>query len=154
MLATVRRAQWRWWRAHGGDRTRRSARPEIVAKCAEINTGTAGPAWSIVDDVVLFQGRIFLPPSSDYWAPVLEQVHGMDHEGVQKTLQWLRASFFMVHDNKLVREFIKGCYVCRRHKTEHLHPVGLLLPLDVSSSVWTDIQWTSSKDSLRWGASP
>jgi hypothetical protein len=29
--------------------------------------------------------------------------------------------------------------VSQRNKTEHLHPVGLLQPLDVPSSVWSDI---------------
>jgi hypothetical protein len=38
--------------------------PEIIAKRTEIHEGTAGPYWKIIDDIVLFKGRIFLPPSS------------------------------------------------------------------------------------------
>jgi hypothetical protein len=38
-----------------------------------------------------------------------------------------------------VREFIKGCSVCQRHKIEHLHPADLLQPLDVPTVVWQDI---------------
>jgi hypothetical protein len=60
----------------------------------------------------------------------------MSHEGVQKTLHWLRASFFMPHDNCRVRKFLKGCSVCQRNKTEHLHPAGLLQSL---AAVWQDI---------------
>jgi hypothetical protein len=112
-----------------------AALPETIAKCAAIQTGTVGPAWPIIDDVVQYQGRIFLPPSSDYWAPVLEQVHDMGHERVQKTLQRLHASFFTSHDNQLVCEFVKGCVVFKHHKTEHLHPAGLLQPLGVPSSI-------------------
>jgi hypothetical protein len=37
------------------------------------------------------------------------------------------------------REYVKGCGVCQRNKTEHLHPAGLLQPLPVPSSVWSDI---------------
>jgi len=40
---------------------------------------------------------------------------------------------------RLVRDYIKGCSVCQRNKTEHLHPAGLLQPLEVPSSVWADI---------------
>jgi transposase InsO family protein len=69
---------------------------------------------------------------------VLEHAHGRGHEGVQKTLQCLRASF-TPGDNKLVRDFIRSCSVCQRNKTEHLHPAGLLQPLSVPSSVWRDI---------------
>jgi hypothetical protein len=54
-------------------------------------------------------------------------------------LQRLRASFFRPHAARLVREYIKGCVVCQRHKTEHLHLAGLLHPLEVPSSVWADI---------------
>ena len=38
-----------------------------------------------------------------------------------------------------MRVYIKGCAVCQRNKTEHLHPAGLLQPLEVPSVVWADI---------------
>jgi transposase InsO family protein len=63
----------------------------------------------------------------------------MGHEGVQKTLQRLRQSFFTPQVNKLVREFIRECSVCQRNKTEHLHPTGMLQPLAVPNTVWADI---------------
>jgi len=34
---------------------------------------------------------------------------------------------------------VRACATCQRHKSEHLHPVGLLLPLPVPSAVGTDI---------------
>jgi hypothetical protein len=54
-------------------------------------------------------------------------------------LQCLHTLFSTPGDNRLVREFIRGCSVCQRNKTGHLHPVGLHQPLAVPSSVWTDI---------------
>jgi hypothetical protein len=65
--------------------------------------------------------------------------HSMGHEGIQKTLQRLRATFFTPGNNKLVRDYIKSCSVCQRNKTVHLHPTGLLQPLAVPSGVWRDI---------------
>jgi transposase InsO family protein len=62
----------------------------------------------------------------------------MGHEGVQKTLQRMCTSF-TPGNNKLIRDHIKGCSVCQRNKTEHLHPMGLLQSLVVPSSVWRDI---------------
>jgi hypothetical protein len=73
------------------------------------------------------------------WSQVLEQAHGMGHEGIQKALNRLRASFFTPGDNKLVRDIIRGCSVCQQNKTEHLHPTGLLQPLTMPDAIWTDI---------------
>lgn len=39
----------------------------------------------------------------------------------------------------MVQAFIRNCATCQRYKSEHLHPVGLLLPLPVPSAVWADI---------------
>lgn len=112
---------------------------DVVAKCRDIEAGTADAAWTIVDGLVMHRGRIFVPESSQLWPQLLETAHGIGHEGVQKTLHRLRASFYNAHDNRLVREFVKACSVCQRNKSEHLHPAGLLQPLDIPSSVWSDI---------------
>jgi hypothetical protein len=96
-------------------------------------------AWSLVDGIIVHHGRIFLPPSLALWPVVVEQAHGMGHEGVLKTLHRLRATFFTSHCNKLVRDFVAGCATCQRNKIEHLHPKGLLQPLTVSDTVWSNI---------------
>jgi hypothetical protein len=93
----------------------------------------------VVDVIVVCEGRIFMHASSKLWPTILEKAHGLGHEGIQKTLQRLHASFFTPHDTKLVREYIRGCAICQQHKTEHLHPVGPLQPLPILSTVWSDI---------------
>lgn len=65
--------------------------------------------------------------------------HGAGHEGTQKTLVRLRASFYNAQASKMVRDYVKACIVCQRNKTEHLHPASLLQPLDVPSATWSDI---------------
>jgi hypothetical protein len=67
------------------------------------------------------------------------QAHGSGHEGVQKTLDRLRASFYSHHAPRMVRHFAKSCTICQRSKTEHLHPACLLQPLNVPRMVWADI---------------
>jgi hypothetical protein len=105
---------------------------------AQIEAGTAGKAWAVVDGIVVHDGRIFMPASSKLWPAVLEHAHGMGHEGAQKTLTHLRSSF-TPGDNKLVRDFVRRCSACQRNKTEHLHPTGLLQPLTLPDAMWTDI---------------
>jgi hypothetical protein len=113
--------------------------PNIIAKRQEIQDGTAGAASSMADGFVMHRGRIFVPDESTLWPALLHQAHGTGHEGVQKTLVCLRASFYNPHASRKVREFVKSCTTCQRNKTEHLHPVGLLQPLDVPHLVWADI---------------
>jgi hypothetical protein len=108
--------------------------PEVVTRRTEISAGTTGPKWAIVDDMVVHGKHLFVPVTSTVWLLLLEHAHGMGHEGVQKTLQRFRASFFTPSDNKLVR-----CSVCQWQKTGHLHPAGLLQPLVAPSLVWSDI---------------
>lgn len=61
------------------------------------------------------------------------------HEGIQKTLCRLRRDFHLPGAKRLVQEFVKACLVCQRNKTEHLHPAGLLQPLEVPYQPWSDI---------------
>jgi len=38
-----------------------------------------------------------------------------------------------------IRDFVRACGVCQRHKTETLQPAGLLQPLSVLEQIWSDI---------------
>jgi len=91
-------------------------------------------------DAGLLHGkRIFMPAQHDLRQRVLSLVHSAGHEGVQKTLQRLRADFFIPHDRQLVQEFVCACPTCQRNKTPTQRPAGLLQPLEVPSQVWADI---------------
>lgn len=112
---------------------------DIIDKRCEIADDTAGAAWSMVDGFVMHRGRVFVPFVSSLWPQLLTTVHGVGHEGAQKTLHRLRASFYNPHASHLIRDYVKGCDICQRNKTEHLHPAGLLQSLDIPSSVWSDV---------------
>jgi hypothetical protein len=68
---------------------------------------------------------------------ILTSAHGVGHEGTQKTLHRLRADFFVPGARTIVQEFVRAYVACQRNKTEQLHPVGLLQPLEIPSSVWS-----------------
>jgi len=88
---------------------------------------------------VLRGTQVFVPATSPLVPTVIELSHSIGHEGIQKTLQRLRQHFLVDHDRRLVEDFVRACAVCQRNKTESLHPVRLLQPLEVPSSVWSDI---------------
>jgi hypothetical protein len=98
-----------------------------------------GAPWRIVDGLILHGRRVYIPVSSTVLPAVLHLAHTSGHEGIQRTLQRLRADFVVDHDRRLVSEFVCLCWTCQRNKIEALHPAGLLQPLEVPFRVWEDI---------------
>jgi hypothetical protein len=111
---------------------------EAIAVRNQLAEGTASKGWSMSDDMVLFNSKIFIPEASSLWPELLSHAHN-SHEGVQKTMARWRASFYNPQALRQVREFVRGCAVCQQNKSEHLHLAGLLQPLPVPSQVWSDI---------------
>jgi hypothetical protein len=104
-----------------------------------VTAGEHGPSWSVRDGIILHNGLVFIPANAQVLDDVLHLAHTGAHEGIQKTLQRLRANFFVEHDRRVVFNFVRACTTCQRNKTEAFHPAGLLQPLPVPSRVWADI---------------
>jgi hypothetical protein len=104
-----------------------------------IRGGVKPATWSVADGLILFKGRVYVKGASSARQAILEMAHGAGHEGVHKTLHRLRADFHIPQDRLVVQEFVRGCLVCQRNKGEHLQPGGLLQPLGVPTSIWSDV---------------
>lgn len=112
---------------------------ELSELKACILAGTTEPHWNIVDGLVTFKGRVYVPITSPTLPAILEAAHTVRHEGIQKTLHRLQADFHVPQARKLVKEFVQTCVTCQRNKWDHLHPTGLLQPLPVPQQIWDDI---------------
>jgi hypothetical protein len=95
--------------------------------------------WRLDDGLLLHGRRLFVLDHGDLRHQAMLLVHSAGHEGMEKTLHHLRADFYIPGDCALVQDWVRSCVTCQRNKTETLHPVGLLQPLDVPSQVWADI---------------
>lgn len=93
----------------------------------------------MLDGLILYKGHVYISPTSSLGLAILELVHGIGHEGVHKTLHRLRADFRFPKDRQLVQDFVRSCAVCQKNKSEHLQPGGLLQPLEVPTTVWSDV---------------
>jgi hypothetical protein len=113
--------------------------PALVALREELAVGSRGAPWALVDGLLTYDGRLFIPAHSPLLHEIMAAVHGDGHEGVQRTLHRLRRDFHFPDMRKVVQEFVRACSTCQRNKSEHLLPAGLLLPLPVPSGVWSDI---------------
>lgn len=91
--------------------------------------------WTMVDQLLLKDGKVFVPATYAAVSSLFEFAHGMGHKGIQKTLHRLRADFHIPEDRRLVLDYVRNCEICQHNNTEHLRPAGLLQPLDIPSAV-------------------
>lgn len=75
--------------------------------------------WTIIDDLLLFTGRVFVQASSLVLPLILAAAHDVGHEGVHKTLHQLRADFHVPNARSVVQNYFRSCVMCQRNKGEH-----------------------------------
>jgi hypothetical protein len=102
-----------------------------------------------VDGLVTVHDHSYVPPTSPSKPEVITSVHGIGHEGVQKTLHRLCSNFFIPVACSAVQDFVRACDVCQHHKMKQLHQAGLLQPLDLPDTVLTDLSMDFIKGLLR-----
>ena len=76
--------------------------PALVALKDELTTGSREAPWALVDGLVAFNGRLYIPPALPLLHEVLAAVHDDNHEGVQRTLHRLHRDFHSPNLRKLV----------------------------------------------------
>jgi hypothetical protein len=112
--------------------------PSLVALRGEITAGTRLAPWALVDGMLQFSGRLYIPADFPLLQEIVGAIHEDGHEGVKRTFHRLCRDFHFHNMKQVVQEQVRMCEVCQRYKSEHQHPVGLL-PLPVPQGVWTDI---------------
>jgi hypothetical protein len=113
--------------------------PDLQALKNEVQAGSKSDQWEVMDDLITVKGKIYMPASSPTRQTLLDHAHGMGHEGTEKTLNRCRADFYSLGIRAAVRDFVCACITCQHNKTDHLHPAGLLQPLEVPTTVWSDL---------------
>jgi hypothetical protein len=70
---------------------------------------------------------------------VLTAAHGVGHEGIANMLLRLHVNFHVLSSHAIIAEFVCAYATCQWNKAEHLHPAGLLQPLEVPPAVSADV---------------
>ena len=76
--------------------------PALVAIRDEITAGTHASPWSMIDDMVTFDSRLYIPPTLTRLPEIMIAMHEDSHEGVQHTVQCLRRDFHFPNMRRLV----------------------------------------------------
>jgi hypothetical protein len=113
--------------------------PALRVLKEEVAAGARGASWAVVDGLITVDSHVYMLASSASLQAILDNAHGVGHEGTEKTLHRVRTDFHIPGARALVHEFVRACAVCQRNKSDHLHPAGLLQPLEVPSLIWSDI---------------
>ena len=84
------------------------AEPAIIAIRDDVLAGIRTAPWAIVDGMLQYAGRLYIPPASPLLHEILEAVHAEGHEGVQRTLHRLRRDFHFPNMKQVVQDFVRG----------------------------------------------
>ncbi|WVZ93634.1 hypothetical protein U9M48_039599 [Paspalum notatum var. saurae] len=87
--------------------------PALVALMDQVTADTLGLPWSVVDSILLHDGKFSCHLTRQYRKP-LSPVRMMHHEGVEKSLCRFRRDFHTPRERAVVHEFVRHCAAYRR----------------------------------------
>lgn len=93
----------------------------------------------ILNGLRYYRGKIVLDTNSGLIKTIIQEMHAVSHEGVDKTLYRSKHVFEWKGMVWSVKEFIRNCQICQQNKTPTAASNGLLYPLPIPDQVWEDI---------------
>jgi len=114
----------------------RDLREKLIAQPAD------HPQFTDREGLLLYKGRIVIPPASALCTTLMAEFHNSKvggHSGVLRTYKRIAQSFYWEAMKKDVRSYVATCDTCQRNKSEARSAAGLLQPLPVPSQVWEEI---------------
>jgi hypothetical protein len=90
--------------------------PALVALREELAAGSRAAPWALTDDLVTYDGRLYVPPASPLLQELVAAVHEDGHEGVQRTLHRLRRDFHFPDMRRIIQDLVRACATCQRYK--------------------------------------
>lgn len=109
---------------------------------AQANKDSNGQDFRFQDGIFYFKGKIYLNPSCSLIPAMLKEFHSTatgGHFGYLKTVARIKQNFHWPGLHKMVKRFRKECSVCQRNKYETMKPAGLLQPLPIPESIWSEV---------------
>ena len=98
--------------------------------------------FSVVNGVLHYKQRIFVPSTSPWCSKILEGFYSSllgGHSGLLRIYHRVKRSFLWSGIRRDVKIFVAHCTECQRQNHETIHPPGVLQPLPISNYIWQDI---------------
>ena len=117
---------------------------EPVAKAVkelhqEKSTNVYTSQWAVDQELILFEGRIYVPKDPQLRHDILQAHHDSTisgHPGQWKTLELVTRNFWWPGVSNYVARYVKSCDKCNRTKTYPAAPAGPLMPNEIPQRRW------------------
>ena len=100
------------------------------------------PGFELKQGKLWYKGRLLLSKASARIPKVLKEFHDSvvgGHSGFFRTYKRISSILFWEGMKRDIQKYVQECEVCQRSKYETLSPAGLLQPLPIPTSTWTDL---------------
>lgn len=97
---------------------------------------------SIQQEMLRYKNRLVISKTSALIPTILHIYHDSvfgGHSRFLRTYKRLAGELYWEGMKQDVKKYIEQCLVCQKNKSLALSPTGLLLPLEIPNSVWSDI---------------
>ena len=98
--------------------------------------------YEVEDEMVTYERCIYIPDSNTLKLKVAQQCHNAKvtgHFGQDNTLDIMKGNYYWPNMEEWVRNYLRICDACQRHKTARHKKYGILVPLEIPSRTWEHI---------------
>ena len=91
---------------------------------------------------MFYKGRFYINPHCSLKSQFLHHVHNSPlagHSEFLKSYQRAKKEFYWPRMKSYFNKFVRDCDVCQRIKSDTTSPTGLLQPLSIPTTPWTDV---------------
>ncbi|KAA0060078.1 transposon Tf2-1 polyprotein isoform X1 [Cucumis melo var. makuwa] len=114
---------------------------KIMAKLKE-SVDQQGSQYSLQNNMLKFKDRLVLTKNSTLIPVILNAYHDSaigGHSGLLRTYKRIAGELFWEGMKSDIKKHYDECLICQTNKSLALSPAGLLVPLEIPKSIWSDI---------------
>jgi len=101
-----------------------------------------GNEWKIEDDLVLKEGKVYMPKDEELRVEIIQLHHDMPaagHGGRWKMVELVTRNYWWLGVTRAVGKYVEGCDLCQRMKNRTEEPAGKLKLSEVPQKTWTHL---------------
>ena len=100
------------------------------------------PGWTKQDELILWEGRIYVPKNKELRAGIIKSHHDSiiaGHPGRERTRELITRNYWWPRIRTDVNRYVEGCQACQRNKIDHCKVAAPLNPNETPVGPWRTI---------------